>query len=133
MQTATSCHETCEHYRKTSGTKDDLWNLEVILEQMVARVFGIELASMRRPTRGRAKEAIARQVAMYLAHMICGLSLTEAGELFGRDRTTAAHACQVVERRREDHPDFDRALQLLENITKVLMYAPPRWTCTGRE
>ena len=133
MQTATSCHETCEHYRKASGTKDDLWNLEVILEQMVARVFGIELASMRRPTRGRAKEAIARQVAMYLAHMICGLSLTEAGELFGRDRTTAAHACQVVERRREDHPDFDRALQLLENITKVLMYAPPSWTCTGRK
>ena len=62
---------------------------------------------------------------MYLAHVACGLSLTEAGALFGRDRTTVSHACQVVEERRED-PEFDRALQLLENVTRVLMYTPVR-------
>jgi chromosomal replication initiation ATPase DnaA len=97
--------------------------LRALLEETVARVFDVELDLIRLPTRGRAKVAIARQSAMYLAHVACGLSLTEAGELFGRDRTTAAHACQVVEERRENS-DFDRALQLMENVTKVLMYTP---------
>ena len=80
---------------------------------------------MRLPTRGRAKVAMARQVAMYLAHVTCGLTLTEAGELFCRDRTTVAHACQVIEERREDQ-EFDRALQLIENVTRVLLYTSAR-------
>ena len=100
-------------------------NLRSVLEQTVARVFDVELDLIRLPTRGRAKVAMARQVGMYLAHVACGLSLTEAGALFGRDRTTVSHACQVVEERRED-PEFDRALQLLENVTRVLMYTPVR-------
>ena len=88
-------------------------------------VYDVELDLIRLPTRGRAKVAIARQVGMYLAHVACGLSLTDAGELFERDRTTAAHACRIVEERREN-ADFDRALQLMENVTKVLMYTPVR-------
>lgn len=124
MHIATSYYVSCDRHREASGPGDDLWDHKAILEQMVARAFAIELSSICRPTRGRAKVAMARQVAMYLAHVICGLNLTEAGELFGRDRTTAAHACRVVERRREDHPDFDHALKLLENLTKVLTYGP---------
>ncbi len=77
------------------------------------QVFGIAGHDLRRTTRGRANVALARQVAMYLAHVGCGLSLTEAGRLFGRDRTTVAHACGVIEDRRDD-PAFDRALDLLE-------------------
>ncbi len=111
--------------RPRSRTRNAIAELKVLLEETVARVFDVELDLIHLPTRGRAKVAMARQVAMYLAHVSCGLNLTEAGELFGRDRTTAAHACHVVEARRED-PDFDRALQLLENVTKVLMYVPPR-------
>src|SRR5690606_14591684 len=124
MHIATSYHLSRERHREASGVGDDPWDNKAILKQMVARVFAIELDSICRPTRGRAKVAMARQVAMYLAHVVCGLNLTEAGELFGRDRTTAAHACRVVERRREDHPDFDRALRLLENLTRVLTYGP---------
>ena len=96
-----------------------------MLEETVALVFDVDLDLIYLPTRGRAKVAMARQVAMYLAHVSCGLNLTEAGELFGRDRTTAAHACHVVEAKREN-ADFDRAIQLLENVTKVLMYTPPQ-------
>lgn len=51
--------------------------------------------------RGTAREAHARQVAVYIAHIALGLSYTEAGRLFGRDRTTAAHACRRVEEQRE--------------------------------
>ena len=96
--------------------------LRNVIEQTVARVFDVDIEHMRLPTRGPARAATARQVAMYLAHVVCGLSLTEAGELFERDRTTVAHACHVVEDRREDQ-DFDRAIELLENIAKVLSFA----------
>src|SRR5688572_8450193 len=49
------------------------------IEQAVVQVFGIAYRDLRRATRGRAKVALARQVAMYLAHVGCGLSLTEMG------------------------------------------------------
>ena len=49
------------------------------IEQAVIQVFGIAYKDLRRTTRGRAKVALARQVAMYLAHVGCGLSLTETG------------------------------------------------------
>ena len=72
------------------------------IEQAVVQVFGVG-----------QEVALARQVAMYLAHVVCGLTLTDTGRLFGRDRTTVAHACCVIEDRRDD-PLFDRALDLLE-------------------
>lgn len=50
---------------------------------------------------------------MYLAHVVGGETLTDIGEHFRRDRTTVAHACRLVEGRRDD-PNFDRVLQLLE-------------------
>jgi hypothetical protein len=44
-----------------------------------------------------------------------GLSYSAVGRLFERDRTTAAHACRLVEERRDD-PAIDRLLYLLEGI-----------------
>jgi hypothetical protein len=93
--------------------------LRIVIEDTVAGMFDIETDLIRLHTRGRARVALARQVAMYLAHIGCGLSLTAAGDLFDRDRTTVAHACHVVEERRED-PTFDRAIDLLEMIVTVL-------------
>jgi chromosomal replication initiation ATPase DnaA len=83
------------------------------IEQAVAQVFGVGYDDLHRTTRGRARIAFARQVAMYLAHVACRRSFTDTGRLFGRDRTTVAHACTVIEDRRDD-PVFDRALDLLE-------------------
>ena len=89
------------------------------IEQAVVQVFGVGQEDLRRITRGRAKVALARQVAMYLAHVACGLTLTDTGRLFGRDRTTVAHACGVIEDRRDD-PLFDRALDLLEWVVPAI-------------
>ncbi len=86
-------------------------------------MFGVGHDDLHRITRGRAKVALARQVAMYLAHVACGLSLTDTGRLFGRDRTTVAHACGVIEDRRDD-PIFDRALDLLEWAVPSLAARP---------
>lgn len=84
-----------------------------ILEQTVALAYGVPGSALRARTRGKAGVAFARQVAMYLAHVAYGQSLTDVGILFGRDRTTVAHACGVIEERRDD-PVFDRSMDQLE-------------------
>lgn len=83
------------------------------LEIAMERVFGVEADELHKTSRGKARTALARQTAMYLAHVSCGLNLTEVGQLFERDRTTVAHACAVIEDKR-DEKTFDRALELLE-------------------
>ena len=85
------------------------------LAATVASVYGVGLGQLSIRTRGRSSTAFARQVAMYLTHVTCGLSLTEVGRLFMRDRTTVAHACQVVEGKR-DEPLFDESMGLLEKV-----------------
>lgn len=87
-----------------------------------ALVFGVEVRELGAATRRSPRAAFARQVAMYLAHVVCGLSLTEVGALFARDRTTVAHACEVVEDRRDD-PELDGRLEHLECAVAALIGA----------
>ena len=98
----------------TASMSAETWDaVHAVIEDTVAQVFGVTQADLSIKSRGKAHIALARQAGMYLAHVMCGLTLTEVGVLFGRDRTTVAHACAVVEDRRDD-PVFDRALDLLE-------------------
>jgi Bacterial dnaA protein helix-turn-helix len=94
-------------------------HLRRILEDTVAVAFDVDRPRLSLASRGAADVARARQTAMYLAHVGCGLSLTEVGALFQRDRTTVAHACEMIEDRREDDA-FDRALDLLEGVVRQL-------------
>lgn len=64
-------------------------------------------------SRCRAETARARQLAMYLAHVVLGQSLTSIGIAFGRDRTTVSHACALIEDLRDD-PIFDEEVTRLE-------------------
>lgn len=92
------------------------------IDPAVAAVFGVEIGDLGAATRGSPRAAFARQVAMYLANVVCGLSLSEVGALFGRDRTTVAHACHVVEDGRDD-PELDRRLDYLEGAVVSLIEA----------
>ena len=94
-------------------------HLRSLLEQAVAPAFAVPPIELWSETRGSPATAFARQTAMYLAHVGCGLTLTQVGRLFDRDRTTVAHACCRIEDRRESIP-FDRALELLEAIVRLL-------------
>lgn len=94
----------------------------LVIEETVAQVFGVAECDLRRATRGQARVARARQVAMYLAHVVCGMSLTEVGRTFARDRTTVSHACGVIEDGRDD-PTFDRVLELLEQVVNAVLNA----------
>ncbi len=99
--------------------------LRAVVEDIVAWVFEVDPALLRLPNRGRANVALARQVAMYISHIGYGLNLTDVGVVFERDRTTVAHACSVVELRRED-PEFDAAILLVEHIIRALSGADSR-------
>lgn len=88
------------------------------LEGLVALAFGIRGDALLKTRRGEAQVAVARQVGMYLAHTRLSLSYTSAGAFFGRDRTTAAHACRKVEERRED-AGFDAIVGCLERTIDV--------------
>ncbi len=88
------------------------------IEQTVAVTFHTTESELRAPTRRKANTAFARQVAMYIAHVGCGMNYSQIGRLFGRDRTTAAHACRLIEDRRDD-PDFDLSLDYLERAVQL--------------
>jgi hypothetical protein len=94
-------------------------HLRCSLEHAVAPAFSVTRAALWQPTRGSPAEAFARQVAMYLAHVGLGLTFTAVARLFGRDRRTVAHACALVEDRR-DAAALDRALDLLEGALRLL-------------
>ena len=91
-----------------------------LIETTVAQVFGVHARELRRISRGRAHVAQARQVAMNQTHVVLGLSLSQTGDLFRRDRTTVAHACAVVEDLRDDRI-FDRVMELLEGILPAIL------------
>ena len=99
--------------------------VRLMVEQAVSQVFLVASTELWSGSRGPRGEVFARQVAMYLAHVSCGLNLIETGHLFGRDRTTVAHACKVVEALRDDG-HFDRSLELLEGVIRGLspLYKP---------
>src|SRR5262245_2716556 len=85
------------------------------LSTIVADAFCVRPGELIGSTRGCARVALARQAAMYLARVSLGLTLSQSARLFARDRTTAAHACRVIEDRRDD-PRFDAKLSAIEAL-----------------
>ena len=96
----------------------------LLVTACVLSVFEVEEADLSQPSRGRAQVALARQVAMYLHHVILARTLTDIAREFGRDRTTVAHACRLVEDRR-DEPEFDTMIGGLETALQVGLAALP--------
>jgi chromosomal replication initiation ATPase DnaA len=86
------------------------------LAASLAGVSASEIVSERRCSR---RVSSARQIGMYLAHTSIGLTLTKVAAYFGRDRTTAAHACRLIEDRRDDI-SFDREMTELEDLLKIV-------------
>lgn len=86
---------------------------ERISESCAAAWRSVPAPRLRGESRNTARVASARQAAIYFAHVVFSANLTRAGRIFGRDRTTARHACQRMEDWREDER-IDRAFDALE-------------------
>ena len=107
-------------YQMVWGGEDNLIHfvhMQPIILDMVSKVFMVSSREILSKSRSQAHTAFARQVAMYLTHICCGLNLTQTGKIFCRDRTTVAYACSLVEDRR-DEECFDLTLDLLEKTIK---------------
>lgn len=81
--------------------------------EIAALALNVPLRELRAATRERARAAFARQLAMYLAHVVGQLSTTALAAKFERDRTTVSYACAMIEDRR-DSPMFDKQVEMME-------------------
>jgi len=81
----------------------------------VSLALCVPLKQLEAANRCKADIALARQIAMYLAHTQFSMAMTEVGLAFGRDRTTVSHACNLVEDKR-DEETFDLTIAQLEAL-----------------
>jgi len=88
-----------------------------VAQALVAHVYGVALDDVRAATRGRPRAALARQVAMYLSHVVLRMSVSEIARAFARDRSTTCHALHHIEDLRDD-PALDRTLVYLESMLR---------------
>jgi chromosomal replication initiation ATPase DnaA len=86
-----------------------------LVQAAVAHITGVALKDLCATTRRPPKVAFARQIAMYLSHIVFEMNQRQVARAFGRDRSTAAHAIRHIEELRED-PEVDRMLGLLEAL-----------------
>ncbi len=87
--------------------------------EIIGYAYGIE-DDLLGKTRGTPKNAFARQLAMYLAHTGFGMSYYRVSVAFGRDRSTIAHACHLIEDKRDD-AKFD---QFVDDLNDLLLNIP---------
>lgn len=90
--------------------------------EVTSEAFGLPIYILTANSRSKAHIAAARQVAMYLSHVVGQLSMNEVSIAFERDRSTVSHACHIIEDRR-DSPFFDRQIEFLENQMRARLNA----------
>ena len=83
------------------------------LTGLVAQEMRVCLTKMLGRSRGYGRAARARQLAMYLAHVLLSRPQHDVALMFGRERTTVVHAIQMMEDRRDD-PVVERLIERIE-------------------
>ncbi len=106
-----------EAYKHKTLSKDQKFDRDIarghLTQAVSALAFCVSRNDLMAKTRRTARIAFARQAAMYLTHIAYGLSLSRVGRIFGRDRSTASHACHRMEDLRDD-PVLDARFEDLE-------------------
>lgn len=105
--------------RRFASTKDEraIEICECVID-ITAALYGVAGRELRQPGRSTTPVARVRQIGMYLAHVVLGLSMSDVGKGFGRDRTTVLHACHLIEDMRDD-PEFDEMISKSEQVTRA--------------
>lgn len=102
-------------WRRSRAAKDQA--AAKLAVDVVSFATGVDVGEMLEGPRGSAGAASARQVAMYLCHVAFELSLARVAEAFERDRSTVAHACHIIEDKR-DNEGFDAWVASLEAMLR---------------
>ena len=85
---------------------------------VVAAMFSVSSKELRAHGRTSHDVCRVRQIAMYVAHVVLELKMSEVGKGFGRDRTTVVYACHMIEDLREDE-DFERVVSTVERVMRA--------------
>ena len=85
---------------------------------ILSAFFNISGRDLRSHSRCERAVARVRQIGMYVVHVTLGLTMSQVGRAFGRDRSTVAHACHLIEDMREDQ-DFDRIIHTVETVVRA--------------
>ena len=91
---------------------------------VVASAYSVTVEEIMSAGRAKATIVLARQLSMYLAHIVGQMSLGQVSVQFRRDRTTVGYSCGAIEDRR-DGPAFDAQVseletQLADRLTALL-------------
>ncbi|MEA2599713.1 MAG: chromosomal replication initiator protein [Acidobacteriota bacterium] len=82
--------------------------------KFVARHYDLKVSEIKSKSNSR-QIVIPRQVAMYLCKRLTELSYPEIGKLFNdKHHSTVMYSVDMVDKKREADPDFDRMLKSLE-------------------
>lgn len=95
--------------------------IRMLVARLVENIYGATWVQVAGPRRGTAQTIRARHIAMYLAHVACGLNLTETGQMFERDRRTVAHAAGLIEDCRENDRHLDVTLEVMERFLTLAL------------
>lgn len=131
MQQPQSAEPSCEQQERQSdengsrscigGHENHTELCDCMLDIAVA-LFGVNGKELRAPGRSTSDVSRVRQITMYVSHVILGLSMSDIGDGFGRDRTTVLYACHVIEDLRDDR-EFDAMVSLFEQIAAAALKA----------
>ncbi|HEX4964876.1 MAG TPA: chromosomal replication initiator protein DnaA [Thermoanaerobaculia bacterium] len=82
--------------------------------KFVARHYDLKVSEIKSKSNSR-QIVIPRQVAMFLCKRLTDLSFPEIGKLFNdKHHSTVMYSVEMVGKKRETDPDFDRTLKSLE-------------------
>jgi len=90
----------------------------------VALEFGVPDIEVYSQTKGSSRSSFARQIAMYLTHIVYEINLSRVARTFNRDRSTASHACRVIEESRDDELIDEKLNSLEAFLQRAPMPAP---------
>ena len=99
-----------------NNTEFDVQRAQLVVAAVTLE-FGTPYMEVKSNSKGSTDVCFARQVSMYLMNVAFGISLTRIGQTFNRDRSTAGHACNVIEDYRED-PLMDKKIMKLEDFLR---------------
>jgi hypothetical protein len=102
--------------RKSCATPDErALDLCEGLIDICSALFSVSGKDLRRSGRTSLDVSRVRQIAMYVAHVVLRLNMSDIGRGFGRDRTTVIHSCHLIEDLRDDE-DFDGIVSMVERV-----------------
>ena len=91
-----------------------------LIQEIVASYYGLNVKELSAKKRTR-ELAFPRQIAMYLCRKLTDYSLPQIGSEFGgRDHTTVLHACEKIDKDRQEDTKLDTSIkELMQRIQKM--------------